>query len=136
MSYPDRGILKKRQSSLIDVDKVVKSVRFKEEIAEFVNPPAVGIVKGFFISLSLSLALGLSLSFYFSHSLCLSSYSFLYLSIELFLSPSLLVTLYYILLYFTFASRAKGSGFYPRLMQVVRSPSCELVQFRLEIHIP
>ena len=37
---------------------------------------------------------------------------------------------------FTLASCAEGSGFYPRLMQVVQSPSCELVQLRLEIHTP
>ena len=35
---------------------------------------------------------------------------------------------------FTLASCAEVCGFDPRLMQVVQSPSCELVQLRLEIH--
>ena len=36
----------------------------------------------------------------------------------------------------TFASRAEGPRFHSRLLQVVQSPSCELVQLRLDALTP
>ena len=36
----------------------------------------------------------------------------------------------------TIASHAEGPGFKSGRKQVVQSPSCELVQLRLEIHTP